>query len=181
MSEVAKERIRRAAKKIHEEKPEAVFDDGFKVFTVDDTNIRWTHDALEGEQLEVDDIQFSDKDKLDFMPGYKDIDVVYEIMLRQYGIPLSTPIEKLSDVSERTYIFADAVVVCLDEDITDELIDKLAALEPTPGKYILRDSAFGDDIEFKDKSYRRLSALIQNHLTEDEQKSKRKSFTVEFI
>ena len=115
------------------------------------------------------------------MPNYKDIDVVYEIMLRQYGIPLSTPIEKLSDVSERTYIFADAVVVCLDEDITDELIDKLAAIEPTPGKYILRDSAFGDDIEFKDKSYRRLSALIQNHLTEDEQKSKRKSFTVEFI
>lgn len=179
--EIGKERIRRAAKKIHDEKPDAKFDDGFKVFTVGDTNIRWTHDALNGGQLEVDDIQYSDKDKLDFMPGYKDIDVVYEIMLRQYGIPLSTPIETLSDVSDRTYIFADAVVVCLDEDITDELIDKLAALEPTPGKYILRDSAFGDDIEFKDKSYRRLSALIQTHLTEDEQKSKRKSFTVEFI
>ena len=52
--ELGKERIRRAAKKIHEEKPEAKFDDGFKVFTVDDTNIRWTHDALKGDQLEFD-------------------------------------------------------------------------------------------------------------------------------
>ena len=32
--EIGKERIRRVAKKIHEEKPEAVFDDGFKVYKI---------------------------------------------------------------------------------------------------------------------------------------------------
>ena len=32
--EIGKERIRRASKKIHEDKPDAVFDDGFKVFKI---------------------------------------------------------------------------------------------------------------------------------------------------
>ena len=32
--EIGKERIRRAAKKIHEDKPDAVFDDGFKVYKI---------------------------------------------------------------------------------------------------------------------------------------------------
>lgn len=177
--EIGKERIRRAAKKIHEDNPDAVFDDGFKVFEVADTNIRWNHI----DDRDIYDIDYSKgmKDDIDFMPGVNDIDIVYEIMLKQYGIPLSTPIEKLSDISDRTYIFADAVVVCLDADITDELIEKLAAIEPIPAKYILRDSAFDDDIEFKDVSYRRLSALIANHQTDEEKKSKYNNFTVEFI
>lgn len=179
LCEVGKERIRRAAKKIHEDNPNAVFDDGFKVFEVADTNIRWN----QIDDREIYDIDYSKgiKDDIDFMPGVNDIDIVYEIMLKQYGIPLSTPIEKLSDISDRTYIFADAVVVCLDADITDELIEKLAAIEPIPAKYILRDSAFDDDIEFKDVSYRRLSALISNHQTDEEKKSKYNNFTVEFI
>lgn len=177
--EIGKERIRRAAKKIHEDNPNAVFDDGFKVFEVADTNIRWN----QIDDREIYDIDYSKgiKDDIDFMPGVNDIDIVYEIILKQYGIPLSTPIEKLSDISDRTYIFADAVVVCLDADITDELIEKLAAIEPIPAKYILRDSAFDDDIEFKDVSYRRLSALIANHQTDEEKKSKYNNFTVEFI
>lgn len=179
LSEIGKERIRRAAKKIHEDNPDAVFDDGFKVFEVADTNIRWNHI----DDRDIYDIDYSKgiKDDIDFMPGVNDIDIVYEIMLKQYGIPLSTPIEKLSDISDRTYTFADAVVVCLDADITDELIEKLAAIEPIPAKYILRDSAFDDDIEFKDVSYRRLSALIANHQTDEEKKSKYNNFTVEFI
>lgn len=177
--EIGKERIRRAAKKIHEDNPEAVFDDGFKVFEVADTNIRWN--KINDQDIFDMDYSKGEKDNIDFMPGVNDIDIVYEIMLKQYGIPLSTPIEKLSDISDRTYIFADAVVVCLDADITDELIEKLAAIEPIPAKYILRDSAFDDDIEFKDVSYRRLSALIANHQSDEEKKSKYNNFTVEFI
>ena len=102
-------------------------------------------------------------------------------MLRQFDIPLSTPIEKLSSVSDRTYIFADAVVVCLEPEIDEQLIERLAAIEPTPAKFVLRDSAFNDDIELKDVSFRRLSALIANHQTEEERKSKYNNYTVEFI
>ena len=38
--EIGKERIRRAAKKIHQENPDAAFDDGFRVFKLDDTNMK---------------------------------------------------------------------------------------------------------------------------------------------
>jgi len=179
--EIGKERIRRAAKKIHEDNPDAQFDDGFKVFEVADTNIRWnTADDEEIQKLDETDYG-NDKERIDFTKGYTDIDVVYEIMLRQFDIPLSTPIEKMPQVSDRTYIFADAVVVCLEPEITTELIEKLAAIEPTPAKFVLRDSAFNDDIQLKDVSFRRLSALIKNHQTEEERKSKYNNYTVEFI
>lgn len=180
--EIGKERIRRAAKKIHKDNPDAQFDDGFKVFEVSDTNIKWnTVDDNEVLTLADMDNSISDKDRIDFNKGYTDIDVVYEVMLRQFDIPLSTPIEKLSSVSDRTYIFADAVVVCLEPDIDEQLIERLAAIEPTPAKFVLRDSAFNDDIELKDVSFRRLSALIANHQTEEERKSKYNNYTVEFI
>lgn len=177
--EIGKERIRRAAAKIHEENPDAKFDDGFKVFEVGKTTIRWN--LMNDEELTALDRASSDTERLDFTDGHNDTDIVYEIMLRQYGIPLSTPIEKLSEISDRTYIFADAVVVCLEPTITDELIEKLAAIEPLPAKYVLRDSAFGDNIMFKDFSFRKLSALISSHQTEEERKSKYNNYTVEFI
>ena len=180
--EIGKERIRRAAKKIHEDNPEAVFDDGFKVFEVGGTTIRWnTTNDDEIKQLTDEDYNTGDKDSLDFTPGHNDTDIVYEVMLRQYGIPLSTPIEKLTEISDRTYIFADAVVVCLEPEIDDKLIEKLAAVEPTPMKFVLRDSAFGDNIELKELSFRKLSALIRSHQTEEERKSKYQNYTVEFI
>lgn len=181
ITEIGKERIRRASKKIAEENPDAKFDGGFKVFEVADTNIRWnTTDDNKMKSL-IDEDFVANQEDIDFVNGYNDIDVVYEIMLRQFDIPLSTPIEKLPEVSDRTYIFADAVVVCLDAKIDDALIEKLSSIEPTPAKFVLRDSAFGDDIELKDVSFRRLSALISNHQTEEERKSKYNNYTVEFI
>ncbi len=177
--EIGKERIRRAVQVLHKENPDAQFDDGFKVFEVGKTTIRWN--LMDDDELSELDRASSDTEKLDFTDGHNDTDIVYEIMLRQYGIPLSTPIEKLADVSDRTYIFADAVVVCLEPEITDELIEKLADIEPTPAKFVLRDSAFGDNIEFKDFSFRKLSALIRSHQTEEERKSKYNNYTVEFI
>ncbi len=180
--EVGKERIRRSAKRIKEDNINSLFDDGFKVFKVADTNIRWnTTDDEEIVDLTEIDYSINDKDRIDFNKGFSDIDIVYEVMLRQFDIPLSTPIEKLSTVSDRTYIFADAVVVCLEPEIDEQLIERLAAIEPTPAKFVLRDSAFNDDIELKDVSFRRLSALIANHQTEEERKSKYNNYTVEFI
>ena len=179
--EIGKERIRRAGAKIKAETG-ADIDYGFKVFEIGDTTIRWNKENDESLKSITDfDFSSGDRDLLDFTPNHNDIDTVYEIMLRQYGIPLSTPILKMPEISERTYIFADAVVVCLESEITDELIEKLAAIEPTPAKYILRDSAFGDNIEFKDVSFRKLSALIKNHQTADERRSKYNNYTVEFI
>jgi adenine-specific DNA-methyltransferase len=188
LSEIGKERIRRAGEKIKADienqnaqltltdEPKQVPDIGFKVFRVADTNIRWTHEALRERQLDLYEGMLSDKERLDFMPGFTDIDVVYEVLLRQRDIPLSAKVEKLDDCGERTYLFADAYVVCLDEEITVELVEQLAAIEPTPIKYVLRDSAFGDDISLKDETIRRLEAYIARNSG-----GVKKTYTVEMI
>ena len=202
--EIGKERIRRAGEKIKEENKDKEgiedLDIGFKAFRVGDTNIRWNYEkedlktlsnevtirsseeqttfdfiAATNHQVNLDET-VSAKDRLDFMPGSKDIDIVYEILLRQRDIPLSAKVELLEDIGKRTYIFADSYLVCLEEDITVERIEKLAELNPLPIKFILRDSAFGDDIALKDEAYRRLKALIERNSGES-----KKTYTVEFI
>jgi adenine-specific DNA-methyltransferase len=175
--EIGKERIRRAGDKIKADNPLTTeeLDIGFRVFRTADTNIRWTDMAIRGEQIDFDEAALSDKDRLDFMPNFTDIDVVYEVLLRQRDIPLSAAVEKL-DIGERVWLFADSYVVCLDEEITVGLVEALAAIEPAPIKYVLRDSAFNDDISLKDETIRRLEAYIARNSGEQ-----KVAYTVEFI
>ena len=136
-------------------------DIGFKSFRIEDTKINWLKKDLRGEQLEFDDT--TTQDALDFVPGYNDTDVVYELMLRQSNIPLTGTITKPISVAKRTYLYADAYLICLEEKITQKLVESLAAIEPTPNKYFFRDSAFGTDIALKDETFRRLKAEIHKH------------------
>jgi adenine-specific DNA-methyltransferase len=136
-------------------------DIGFKSFRIEDTKINWLKKDLRGEQLEFDDT--STKDALDFVPGFTDTDVVYELMLRQSNIPLTGAITQPAGTGKRTYLYADAYLVCLEENVTRKLVEALAAIEPTPNKYFFRDSAFGKDIALKDETFRRLKAEIHKH------------------
>lgn len=136
-------------------------DIGFKSFRIEDTKINWLKKDLRGEQLEFDDT--TTQDALDFVPGYTDTDVVYELMLRQSNIPLTGTITKPITTAKRTYLYADAYLICLEEKITQKLVESLASLEPTPNKYFFRDSAFGTDIALKDETFRRLKAEIHKH------------------
>ena len=175
ISELGKERIHRAGEKIKAEHPEV--DVGFKVFKVDDTNIRWiaAESGKQGVTLE-DALSAGGKDLRDFMNGTNDIDVVYEILIRQYGIPLTAPIDLLSDIGERTYSIADTVIVCLEEDVTDAVVDKITNLEPIPQKIVFRDSAFGDNISLKENAMLRLDALMQKHAV-----GGRQPYSIEFL
>ncbi|MBD9022468.1 MAG: site-specific DNA-methyltransferase [Megasphaera elsdenii] len=83
--EIGKERIRRAAKKIHEDHPDAKFDDGFRVLKLDDTNMNnvyyaagdYTQDLLTMMESNIK----SDRTDLDLLFG----------CLLEWGIPLSLP------------------------------------------------------------------------------------------
>ena len=178
--EIGKERIRRAGEKTKEENKDKErienLDIGFKVFKVGETNIRWFSDAIKSNEMEVDEAKLLDKDLLDFNPGYTDIDVLYEILLRHRDIPLSTNVEKLEKIGNRTYIFADTVVVCLDVTITEEMIDSIAAIEPLPTKIIFRDSAFGADISLKENTMIRLQAQMKK-----QSGIEKKAYRIEFI
>ena len=159
LCEIGKERIRRVGMNLS--KTNKVCDIGFKVFKVADSNIKW-NSLISSGQLDFTQIE-STPDMMDFMPGTNDIDVVYEIMLRQRDIPLSEKIDKLSNIGDRTYLYADAYLICLESELTTEMIDKMAAIDPVPVKYVFRDSAFKDDIALKDETFRRLKAVIEKN------------------
>ena len=172
--EVGKERIRRAGDKIKSENPDADIDIGFKVFRVADTNIKW-NSLMDMGQLDLSQIE-STPDLIDFMPNTKDIDVVYELMLRQRDVALSESVELLSDIGSRTYLYASSFLVCLETEVTESLVEKIAAIDPLPIKFIFRDSAFKDDIALKDETFRRLKALVEKNSGES-----KPTYTVEFI
>jgi adenine-specific DNA-methyltransferase len=184
--DIGKERLRRAGEKIKidiettnaqlkiGEEDKKVPDIGFKVFRTSDTNIKWNlYDDL--GQIDTNAMTHT-PDLADFTMGYNDIDVVYEVMLRQKDVPLSSTLETLSHIGSRTYLYGSAYLICLETDITEELIDKLAALDPLPIKFVFRDSAFKDDINLKDETFRRLKNLIERNAGLE-----KKSYTVEFI
>ena len=91
--EIGKERIRRAGEKIKEEHPDTYIDIGFKVFRTADTNIKW-NSLMDMGQIDIEQMETS-PDTIDFMPGVKDIDIVYELMLRQKDVPLSSNVERM--------------------------------------------------------------------------------------
>lgn len=166
--EIAKDRIRKAGETI------SGTDIGFKVFKSSDTNIKWNSLITNG-QLDLTQIETS-PDLVDFMPGSKDEDIVYELILRQRDVPLSERLERLSDIGERVFLYADSYLVCLENEITKEMVEKLAGLDPVPVKYIFRDTAFGDDIALKDETFRRLKAVIDKNAGDT-----KVTYTVEFI
>lgn len=166
--EIAKDRIRKAGETI------SGTDIGFKVFKSSDTNIKWNSLITNG-QLDLTQIETS-PDLVDFMPGSKDEDIVYELILRQRDVPLSERLERLSDIGERVFLYADSYLVCLENEITKEMVEKLAGLDPVPVKYIFRDTAFGDDIALKDETFRRLKAVIGKNAGDT-----KVTYTVEFI
>ena len=185
IAEIGKERIRRSGEKIKQEieeynsnlklgeEPKKVPDIGFKVFKVDDTNIKWYDLENFNEESQY---SFDDPDSLDFVLGSNDIDIVYEIMLRQNDVPLSESLEVLTDIGNRTYLYASTYLICLETEITEEMMEKLASLDPLPIKFVFRDSAFKDNISLKDETFRKLRSLIERNSGES-----KVSYRVEFI
>ena len=172
--QVAIERIKKAGQKIKSEHPDADIDIGFKVFRTADTNIKW-NSLMDLGQVNMSQLEYT-PDLIDFMPGAQDVDIVYELMLRQRDVALSETLEQLSDIGSRTYLYASSYLVCLETEITEELVSKLAELDPLPIKFIFRDSAFKDDIALKDETFRRLKALIEKNAG-----TNKPAYTVEFI
>ena len=83
---------------------------GFKSFKVENTNIKW-NSLMDMGQVDMKQLEYT-PDLVDFMPDANDVDVVYELMLRQRDVALSEIMEQLSDIGSRTYLYASSYLVC---------------------------------------------------------------------
>ncbi|OFI07088.1 putative methyltransferase [Clostridium acetireducens DSM 10703] len=182
IAEIGKERIRRAGediKKKLEEKynsaseeerksmknPEDL-DIGFKAFRVEDTNLKRAKDTTVGMDL-AELKALSIKDAEDFNPHFTDIDVVYEMILKRQDIDLTERITLLEDIGQRTYLVGCTMLICLEEEITKDMVEKIGSLNVDLSWIIMRDSAFGNNINLKLNTVKRLRAIVkENHKKE---------------
>ncbi|EFH2822800.1 site-specific DNA-methyltransferase [Escherichia coli] len=144
IAEISKERIRRAAAKIKEDNPDYQGDLGFKVFKLDSTNIKpWELDFDLTEQDLEDQIS-------NIKHGRKEEDVLYEVLLK-YGLELTLPIAVHSVAGHKVFdIGMGALVICLSDDITLDVVEGIAKLKdelnPEIMRVVFKDAGFADDV-----------------------------------
>jgi len=162
IAEIGKERIRRVIKKLNSEDAEKedskqgiIFDNeegsvlqdrGFKVFKLDKSNFRqWqsldpsTSPEQIIEQLELHKDHIGQKSTQE--------DLLYEILLKA-GFTPTEKIETKTIAGKTVYSVAEgALLLCLEDAVTKELIDKIAEVEPM--QFICLDSAFHGNDQLK--------------------------------
>jgi len=144
ISEIGKERIRMAGKKIKEENPlhSGNLDTGFKVFKLDSSNIK----GWDGQPENLENSLFESQDNI--KSDRKEDDVLFEILLK-YGLDLTLPIEE--EIIEGKKVFNvgfGALFICLGDDLTSKVAEGIGqwkeTLKPETCRVIFKDSGFTD-------------------------------------
>lgn len=138
--EIGKERIRRAAKKIHEDNPDAKFDDGFRVLKLDDTNMKDVYYAAGDYTQDLVSMLESN-----VKPDRTDLDLLFGCLL-DWGLPLSLPYtsETIDGCMVHTYNDGD-LIACFDENVPESVIKTIAKRQPL--RAVFRDSSFASSPE----------------------------------
>ncbi|WP_290482002.1 site-specific DNA-methyltransferase [Hyphomonas sp. UBA3201] len=151
ISEISKERLRIIGKNIADQRAGQLAlgqvtnsDLGFRVFKLSSSNFR----IWDGDADQLDDLEEQLKlhvDHIDQASGPEDI--LYELLLKS-GFKLTTKVEKRTMASKDVYAVADgALLICLDKEITPELIDALADADPL--QVICLDEGFKGNDQLK--------------------------------
>ncbi|MBH86615.1 MAG: site-specific DNA-methyltransferase [Alteromonadaceae bacterium] len=140
VSEISKERIRRAGQKILEDNchPDWNRDVGFRVLKVDTSNMKdiyYRPDELsQGDLLEaVNNVK----------PDRTSEDLLFQVLV-DWGVDLTLPIRR-ETLQDKTVFFVDdnALVACFDSGVTEDLVKELAKHEPL--RVVFRDNGFVSD------------------------------------
>jgi len=149
LSEITKERLRRAGLRLKKDNPMLLDDIGFRVFKLDTSSILpWEPDWDNLEEImkkSVDHIR----------EGRLESDILYELLLK-LGLDLTVPIEEKMISTKKVYsIGSGTLIVCLDKTISRADAEPLAlgivewykALAPVgETTCVFLDSGFADDV-----------------------------------
>lgn len=144
ITELGKERIRRAGKKIAEENPDKAkeLDLGFKVFKLDSSNIK----GWDGNPEDLESSLFDAQENI--KADRTEEDVLFEILLK-YGLDLTLPIEEKTIEGKKVFnVGFGALFICLADGITNKVAEGIGAwkqeLNPATCRVIFKDSGFTD-------------------------------------
>jgi adenine-specific DNA-methyltransferase len=143
ISEISKERIRRAGKKLvmGDHNPNWSRDVGFRVLKIDSSNmadVYYTPDSVKQDDLlsAVENIK----------PGRDNPeDLLFQVLV-DWGVDLTLPIRKES-VKNRTVFFVNVepydLIACFDRGVSEDLVKELAKQKPM--RVVFRDNGFESD------------------------------------
>ena len=140
LSEIGKERIRRAGRKIKEESPLTTqdLDIGFRCLRLDTSNMQQVYYTPD-EVTQTDLFSLVDNVKPDRTPE----DLLFQVML-DLGVLLSSPIAVKEIAGKKVFNVADGfLLACFDHDVTDETVKAIAQMKPYYA--VFRDSSMAND------------------------------------
>ncbi len=143
VTEISKERIRRAGNKILEGEYDKNWnqDIGFRVLKIDTSNmadVYYSPDQIKQDMFseQVDNIK-EDRDNPE--------DLLFQVLL-DWGVDLTLPIRK-ETIQEKTIFFVSTepydLIACFDTGITEDLVKELAAFHPL--RVVFHDNGFVSD------------------------------------
>ncbi len=138
--ELAKERIRRAGKKIKEDSPLTTqnLDIGFRVLKCDTSNMKDIYYSPSDFDMNLLDLM-ADNIKEDRTPE----DLLFQVML-DLGVELSSKIEETTIGGKKVFDVADGfLIACFDKDVNEETIKAIAQKQPY--YFVMRDSSLAND------------------------------------
>ncbi len=174
IADIGKERIRRVIKTIEEEQAAKAADPqmklpgvddeqppldlGFKVFKLDKSNFRIWDGTDPNMPLEKLEEQLSlHVDHIDPNAGQEDI--LYELLLKAGFMP-TEKVESIKIAGKTVFSIADgALLICLEDEITRELIDAVAEAEPM--QFICLDRGFKGNDQLKANAVQTFAARNQ--------------------
>lgn len=153
IADIGKERIRRVITKIKSEQKESAKqktlstdtdtpqDLGFRVFKLSKSNFKvWDGKIPANGKVEKQIELFIDH----IDPHSSEEEILFEILLKS-GFPLTTPVTEKKIAKKTVYaVDNDALMICLEHDLTKDLIVKIAELKPA--RVVCLDTGFkGND------------------------------------
>lgn len=139
LSELGKERIRRAGKKIKEENPLSTqdLDIGFRVFKLADSNMNDVYYSANEYKQDMLSLMESN-----IKEDRTDLDLLFGCLL-EWGLPLSLPYksEDIEGCKVHTYNGGD-LIACFDENVSETVVREIAKRKPL--RAVFRDSSFAD-------------------------------------
>lgn len=140
--EIGKERIRKAGKKIIEETGKTDLDVGFRVLKLDSSNMKKTHYLPKEYNLSlIKNNKLYENIKEDRTPE----DLLIQSMLK-IGIFLSSPIKEEFLENKRFFNVNNDELICyFDDNLTDDLVEKILDKHKNLKYFVTRDSAVDDN------------------------------------
>ena len=146
LSEICRERIKRAALHIGKEFPKVLFGSGFRAFRLESSNFAvWDANAIEGDEAKLEQQLFAQVEHV--LPGRTNEDILFELMLKS-RYELTTPVEKKKvGKCEVWKVAGGEMVAIIDSGLTVEVIREIASWKPI--SVVILDRCFGADDSLK--------------------------------